>query len=73
MVYHKGKGVMFGGVSDLKQDEETIESKCHDDLFQLQIEQNKWYSLVLKDEKVATGKMDYTQIIKQATKRVAMP
>jgi N-acetylneuraminic acid mutarotase len=48
VVYHKGKGNIFGGVSDLKEDEETIESICHDDMFQYVIDSNKWYPIEKK-------------------------
>ncbi|KAJ3260343.1 hypothetical protein HK103_000978 [Boothiomyces macroporosus] len=49
-VFFKGKGIMFGGVSDIQEDEETIESVVHGDMFQYQIDGNKWYPLTLKSK-----------------------
>ncbi|KAJ3277106.1 hypothetical protein HDV01_000158 [Terramyces sp. JEL0728] len=49
-VFFKGKGILFGGVSDIQEDEETIESVVHGDMFQYQIDGNKWYPLVLKSK-----------------------
>jgi N-acetylneuraminic acid mutarotase len=50
-VYHKGKGIVFGGVSDIQEDEETIESVVHQDMFQYAIDSNKWYPMQLKKPK----------------------
>jgi hypothetical protein len=36
------KGIMFGGVSDLKESEDSLESICHNDAYQYH-ENNKWY------------------------------
>ncbi|KAJ3203683.1 hypothetical protein HDU82_006377 [Entophlyctis luteolus] len=48
MVSFKGKGFMFGGVSDVKEDDETIESICVDDFFQLNVDQCRFYPVNLK-------------------------
>ncbi|KAJ3000862.1 hypothetical protein HDV02_002325 [Globomyces sp. JEL0801] len=50
-VYHKGKGIMFGGVSDIQEDDESLESIVHADLYQYQIDANKWYPISLKKPK----------------------
>jgi N-acetylneuraminic acid mutarotase len=47
-VCHKGKGIMFGGVSDIVEEEETIESVIHQDSYQYNIDSNKFYHLHLK-------------------------
>jgi hypothetical protein len=51
MVCHKGKGVMFGGVSDVREDEESLESVCYADMYQLNIDANKWYPFGLRKQK----------------------
>ncbi|KAJ3096602.1 hypothetical protein HK100_005532 [Physocladia obscura] len=48
MISFKGKGFMFGGVYDIKEDDETIESVCSDDFFQLNVEQCRFYPVNLK-------------------------
>lgn len=48
MVYHKEKGFMFGGVSDILEDEERIESVMHADMFQFNLDQNKFYPINMK-------------------------
>ncbi|KAJ3250114.1 hypothetical protein HDU77_007071 [Chytriomyces hyalinus] len=48
MVSFKGKGFMFGGVCDVKEDDETIESVCSDDFFQLNVDQCRFYPVNLK-------------------------
>ena len=50
-VCHKGKGILFGGVSDIVEEEETIESIVHQDSFQYNIDSNKFYPLHLKAKK----------------------
>lgn len=49
MVPFKGKGILFGGVSDLKESEDTLESICHNDAYQYH-ENNKWYPLTVKNQ-----------------------
>ncbi|KAJ3333409.1 hypothetical protein HDU76_008433 [Blyttiomyces sp. JEL0837] len=48
MVSFKNRGYMFGGVMDVKEDDETIESVCLDELFQLNLEQGKFYPVTLR-------------------------
>ena len=42
---------MFGGVSDIIEDEETIESIIHSDFFQFNLDSNKFYPINLKAKK----------------------
>lgn len=49
MVPFKGKGILFGGVSDLKESEDSLESICHNDAYQYH-ENNKWYPLTVKKQ-----------------------
>lgn len=51
MVHHKGRGVLFGGVYDYEETEESLDSVFYNDLFTYQIEMNRWYSLSLRAAK----------------------
>ncbi|KAJ3289497.1 hypothetical protein HDU79_004033 [Rhizoclosmatium sp. JEL0117] len=55
MVSFKGKGYMFGGVCDIKEDDETIESVCVDEFFQLNVDQCRFYPVNLKASPTATN------------------
>lgn len=48
MTYHKGRGIMFGGVCDVEEDEEGIESEFFNTLFAWNIERNRYFPLVLR-------------------------
>ncbi|KAG0674862.1 hypothetical protein C6P41_002347 [Kluyveromyces marxianus] len=60
MVYHKGRGVLFGGVYDFEETEESLRSVFYNDLYTYQVESNRWYSMSLraqrKKAKVAQSK-----------------
>jgi N-acetylneuraminic acid mutarotase len=51
MVFHKGKGIMFGGVSDIEENDENLESIVFQDLFQYIVEGNKFYPITLRKRK----------------------
>ncbi|MCJ1406034.1 hypothetical protein MMC19_000099 [Ptychographa xylographoides] len=48
MVYHKGRGILFGGVHDIEESEEAIESEFFDQLFAWNIERNRYFQLILR-------------------------
>lgn len=50
-IYHKGRGFMFGGVSDIVEEEETLESLVHGDFFHFNLDTNKFYPCQLKTAK----------------------
>lgn len=52
MVYHKGRGILFGGVHDVEKSEEGIESEFFDGLFAWNIERNRFFQLNLRGSKV---------------------
>jgi len=52
MAYHKGRGIMFGGVHDVEESEEGIESEFFDTLFAWNIERNRYFQLTLRRPKV---------------------
>lgn len=54
MVHHRGRGVLFGGVFDTEETEESLESVFYNNLYAYQVEQNKWFSLTLRPAKKRT-------------------
>lgn len=48
MAYHKGRGVMFGGVHDVEESEEGIDSEFFNGLFAWNIERNRFFPLALR-------------------------
>lgn len=51
MVFHKNRGIMFGGVYDYDESDEKIESQFYNSLQSYQTETNRWYNLTLKPRK----------------------
>ena len=54
--YHKGRGIMFGGVYDVEESEEGIDSEFFDQLFAFNIERNRFFPLTLRRAKAAPKK-----------------
>ena len=52
MAYHIGRGISFGGVHDVEQSEEGIESQFFDDLFAWNIERNRCFQVTLRRPKM---------------------
>lgn len=48
MVHHRGRGILFGGVYDTNETEESLESAFYNNLYAYQLEQNRWFSLQLR-------------------------
>lgn len=48
MAYHKGRGVMFGGVHDVEESEEGMDSEFFNGLFAWNIERNRFFPLGLR-------------------------
>lgn len=61
MVHHKGRGVLFGGVYDYEETEESLDSSFFNDLFTYQVENNRWYSLSLRAQKKKQQKLNKKQ------------
>ncbi|KAL6942486.1 hypothetical protein ACO0QE_003662 [Hanseniaspora vineae] len=53
MAYHKGRGVLFGGVYDFEETEESLDSNFYNDLFSYQVETNRWYNCSLRPQRKA--------------------
>ncbi|ETS87714.1 hypothetical protein PFICI_01542 [Pestalotiopsis fici W106-1] len=48
MAYHKGRGILFGGVHDVDQSEEDMESEFFNQLFAWNVERNRFFPLALR-------------------------
>ncbi|KAI9722682.1 MAG: hypothetical protein M1812_001613 [Candelaria pacifica] len=48
MAYHKGRGILFGGVHDVEESDEGIESEFFDALFAWNVERNRYFQLTLR-------------------------
>lgn len=48
LVFHKNRGIMFGGVYDYEESEEQIDSEFYNNLYSYQIESNRWHNMQLK-------------------------
>ena len=57
MAFHKSRGVLFGGVHDVEESEEGIESEFFDQLLVWNVDRNRFFPLVLRRPKAAGGKM----------------
>lgn len=51
LVFHKNRGIMFGGVYDYEESEENIESEFFNSLYSYQLETNRWHNLSLRPQK----------------------
>ncbi|KAF2758252.1 galactose oxidase [Pseudovirgaria hyperparasitica] len=56
MAYHKGRGIMFGGVYDIEESEEGIDSEFFNQLFAWNVERNRYFSLTLRRPRAAPKK-----------------
>ncbi|TGO52278.1 hypothetical protein BCON_0144g00150 [Botryotinia convoluta] len=48
MAYHKGRGIQFGGVHDVEESEEGIDSEFFNTLFAWNVERNRYFPLALR-------------------------
>ncbi|KAI0966834.1 WLM domain-containing protein [Xylaria arbuscula] len=48
MSHHKGRGLLFGGVHDVEQSEEGIDSEFFNQLFTWNIERNRFFPMMLR-------------------------
>ena len=51
MAYHKGRGILFGGVHDVEESEEGIDSEFFDALFAWNSDRNRFFPLTLRRPK----------------------
>lgn len=52
MAYHRGRGIMFGGVHDVEMSEEDIDSEFFNAMFAWNIERNRFFPLALRKSRV---------------------
>lgn len=64
MAYHKGRGIMFGGVHDVELTEEGIESEFFDTLFAWNTDRNRFFPLSLRRPRAPGKKQQANQAIK---------
>ena len=57
MAYHKGRGISFGGVHDVEESEEGIDSEFFNTLFAWNIERNRYFPLTLRKPRVNQRKV----------------
>lgn len=57
MSYHKGRGIIFGGVYDVEETEEGIDSEFFDALYAWNIERNRFFQLTLRRPRAANKKL----------------
>jgi hypothetical protein len=48
MAWHKGRGIMFGGVHDVEESEDGMESEFFNSLYAWNVERNRFFSLGLR-------------------------
>ncbi|ROV91277.1 hypothetical protein VSDG_07776 [Cytospora chrysosperma] len=61
MAFHKGRGIMFGGVHDVEESEEGIDSEFFNGLFAWNVERNRFFPLTLRkprQQKKGGGNVD---------------
>jgi hypothetical protein len=57
MAYHKGRGILFGGVHDVEETEEGIDSEFFNALFAWNIDRNRYFPLTLRKPRVNQKKV----------------
>ncbi|KAI9890575.1 MAG: hypothetical protein M1814_003773 [Vezdaea aestivalis] len=53
MAFHKGRGVLFGGVHDVEESEEGIDSEFFNELFTWNIDRNRWFKSTLRKQRTS--------------------
>ena len=67
--YHKGRGIMFGGVHDVEESEEGMESEFFNQLFAWNLERNRFFPLALRRPKAVHKKQTEDRSSKRARGR----
>ena len=63
MAHHKGRGICFGGVHDVEESEEGMDSEFFDALFAWNVDRNRFFPLTLRRAKAA-GRKQPTQAVR---------
>ncbi|KAJ5225832.1 hypothetical protein N7468_007057 [Penicillium chermesinum] len=64
MAYHKGRGIMFGGVHDVELTEEGIDSEFFDSMFAWTMDRNRFFPLSLRRPRAPGKKQQANQAAK---------
>lgn len=56
MAFHRGRGILFGGVHDVEESEEGLDSEFFNGLFAWNIERNRFFPMVLRKPRAAPKK-----------------
>jgi N-acetylneuraminic acid mutarotase len=56
MAAHRGRGIMFGGVHDVEESEEGMDSEFFDNLFVWNVDRNRYFPLTLRRPKATSKK-----------------
>ncbi|KAJ3120197.1 hypothetical protein HK098_004791 [Nowakowskiella sp. JEL0407] len=56
MTAFKNRAVLFGGVTDMVEEDDHIQSMCHNDMYIYALETNKWYPFTLRQPKAKKTK-----------------
>jgi hypothetical protein len=57
MCSHKGRGIQFGGVHDVEESEEGIDSEFFNQLFAWNVDRNRYFPLTLRRPRTSTKKV----------------
>lgn len=60
MAYHKGRGILFGGVHDVEESEEGMDSEFFDALFAWNSDRNRFFPLALRRPKTTSKRQQAT-------------
>ena len=61
MAFHKGRGIFFGGVHDVEESEEGIDSEFFNEMFIWNIDRNRFFPLPLRRPKTGAKKQVQTR------------
>ncbi|PNH47621.1 hypothetical protein VD0004_g652 [Verticillium dahliae] len=56
MTYHKGRGILFGGVHDVEESEDGMDSEFFRELFAWNVERNRFFPMALRKPRQQQGK-----------------
>jgi Domain of unknown function (DUF4110)/Galactose oxidase, central domain len=62
MAYHKGRGILFGGVHDVEESEEGIDSEFFDALFAWNSDRNRFFPLTLRRSKATSRRQPAARV-----------
>lgn len=71
MAYHKGRGILFGGVHDVEATEEGIDSEFFNSLYAWNVERNRFFQLSLRRPKAGNKKQAAAQAAKSRNRSKA--